>query len=196
MNLGISQLAFNSEIDFDSMTQILKENNILNIEIIFPKIISWNKLDLTILKKYSDKLDELGFNHLSTQSITYGTSLKSFYDENFIKHIFQVSDLCKITNTKIIVLGAPGLRNNFNKDILLNNFKKIDSYLKENNQILCIEPNSSWYGGEFFLYLDEIISFIKYGNFTNIRTMIDTHNLIKENKNPTLDLLCIPFRIF
>ena len=184
MKLGISQLAFNTDEDFESFISILKENSILNIEIVFPKIISWKNVDLIYLKKYINKLHKLGFNTLSTQSITYNTPLKSFCDESFIEHISQISDLCKITNTKIMVLGAPKLRDIYNESILINNFSKIDFYLKKNNQILCIEPNNSWHGGKFFLYLDEIVSFIKKGNFTNIKTMIDTHNIIKENKNP------------
>ena len=149
MKLGISQLAFNTEEDFNSIIHVLKENDISNIEIVFPKIISWDYPDLVLLKKYINRLHELGFNTLSTQSITYNTPLKSFCDESFVEHIFQISDLCKITNTKIMVLGAPKLRDIYNENILINNFSKIDFYLKKNNQILCIEPNNSWYGGKF-----------------------------------------------
>lgn len=189
MKLSISHLAFPLEKDFNNSIEILKKNSINNIEIIIPKIISWDNLDKKLFKKFITQLNLLGFECLSTQSITYGTHLKSFCDTNFIDHIFKVSDLCQLGGIKVLVLGSPQLRDKFNEDILINNFKLIDSYLKNNNQILCIEPNSSVYNGNYFFILDEIINFIKKGDFTNIKTMIDTHNLINENLNPANEFL-------
>lgn len=185
MKLSISQLAFDTEDNFNILIETLKENKISNIELVLPKIIDWGNPDINVLQKYISNLNRLGFECLSTQSITYNTSLKSFCEIDFIKHIFKVSDLCKDINIKILVLGAPKLRDKYDTEILLDNFKLIDSYLKNNDQILCIEPNCSLYNGNYFTTLNEIIIFLEKGNFTNIKTMIDTHNLIYENFNPT-----------
>jgi hypothetical protein len=187
--LSITQLAFPTEDDFTNSVKILTQNNIINIELILHKIINWDTPDINYLKKYVNRLNKLGFTCYSTQSITYNTSLQSFCDDNFIKHILYVSELCKMVGIKILVLGAPKLRDIYDENVLLNNFKKIDLHLKKNNQTLCIEPNSTWYGGRFFVNLDEIVTFIKKGNFTHIKTMIDTHNLTHENLNPSEEYL-------
>ena len=47
-----------------------------------------------------------------------------------------------------------------------------------------IEPNAKLYGGEYFHTVDEIVGFIETNGFKNIKTMIDLHNSILENKNP------------
>ncbi len=51
------------------------------------------------------------------------------------------------------------------------------------NCVLCIEPNSKYYGGEYFFTIKEIVNFITLNNFCNIKTMVDTHNLLLENQN-------------
>jgi len=52
------------------------------------------------------------------------------------------------------------------------------------NQTLLIEPNGKLYGGTFFHKIDEIVNFIDASKFTNIATMVDTHNSILENQSP------------
>jgi sugar phosphate isomerase/epimerase len=53
--------------------------------------------------------------------------------------------------------------------------------LIQQNKILCIEPNSKIYNGMYFFNVEEIIDFIKTCELKNIKTMIDTHNLVNEN---------------
>ena len=91
-----------------------------------------------------------------------------------------VIDECFECGIKIIVFGSPSLRKG-DKNILLNIFDSIDDKLKEKQIYLCVEPNSSYYGGEYYCSLDEIVPDIK--KFSNIKTMIDTHNLILENES-------------
>ncbi len=185
MNLGISHLAFKESNTIFNLVDILKKNNISNIEIVIPKLFSWNTTDLVLLKTYVYNLKKLNFICSSTQSVTFNTSLHSVYDNSFIDHITHVSDICKIIGVKTLVFGAPKLRTSYQQSELIDIFLKIDSVLKINNQILCIEPNCSLYGGNFFLNLEEITNFLKLGNFTNIKTMIDTHNLLNEGFNPS-----------
>ena len=118
--------------------------------------------------------------YYSTQSIFYGSNIKSIDDANILEYLDFVIDECSKCGIKIIVFGSPSLRKG-NKNILLNIFDYIDNRLKENKIYLCVEPNSKYYGGEYYYSLDEIVADIK--KYSNIKTMIDTHNLILEGEN-------------
>jgi sugar phosphate isomerase/epimerase len=54
---------------------------------------------------------------------------------------------------------------------------------------LSIEPNTRGYGGDYFYNLNEIVDFIVHNDFKNIKTMVDTHNVILEGLNPVNDLI-------
>lgn len=180
MNLGISQLAFKTQSELIECVDYLKEDNVLNIEIVLPKILDWNLLNMEELQSYVNNLHKLGLTCTSTQSITFNTPITTFSSDVFFSHLRRVCELCKSVGINTIVLGAPKLRDVFNKVYLSYSFKLLDSFLKDNNQVLCIEPNCSLYGGKFFISLDEIVGFLKTNNFTNIKTMIDSHNLLQE----------------
>jgi sugar phosphate isomerase/epimerase len=186
MKLGISNLAWNNNKEFENLIPILKENNIKYIEIVLPKHLKWDDNDLTQLNYFVDSVLDNGLNISSTQSIFYNTNILSFYDINFINHILKLSLICKNININRIILGSPSLR--IDKDILKlsNIFKEVDKIMIQNNQILLLEPNSKIYNGEFFYTVDEIVNFIKINNFTNISTMIDTHNILLENEDPVI----------
>jgi sugar phosphate isomerase/epimerase len=70
---------------------------------------------------------------------------------------------------------------------LVDVFSEIDSYLNNKNINLLIEPNTASYGGEYFFNLNEIIGFIDKNKLINIKTMIDTHNIILENGDPIIE---------
>jgi len=118
--------------------------------------------------------------YYSTQSIFYGSNIKSFDDDNILEYLNFVIDECSKCGIKIIVFGSPSLRKG-NKNILLNIFDYIDDRLKDNKIYLCVEPNSKYYGGQYYYSLDEIVSDIE--KYSNVKTMIDTHNLILEGEN-------------
>ena len=119
--------------------------------------------------------------YYSTQSIFYDSGINSLTDNNILDYLNYVIDECFKCGIKIIVFGSPSLRKN-DKTILLNIFDSIDNKLKDNKIYLCVEPNSSYYGGEYYFSLDEIVTDIK--KYSNIKTMIDTHNLILEKEIP------------
>lgn len=119
-------------------------------------------------------------SYYSTQSIFYGSNIKSFSDDNVLEYLNFVIDECLKCGIKIIVFGSPSLRKG-NKNILLEIFDSIDNKLKENKIYLCVEPNSKYYGGEYYHSLDEIVPDIE--KYSNVKTMIDTHNLILEDEN-------------
>jgi sugar phosphate isomerase/epimerase len=179
MKLGISNLAWNDEIDF----KILKNNNINYIEIILPKFINWESNDLFKLESFIDLVKSNNIDIKSTQSLFYNTGINSYYSGDFISHLTNVSNICYKENITHLVLGAPTMRIE-NSLGLSKTFLYIDGILKEKNQVLLLEPNSRIYNGNYFFTVKEIINFIQTNRFTNIKTMIDTHNIILEGENP------------
>lgn len=181
MRLGVSELAWQTDTD---VLDILNSLDIRYIETVLPKHITWESNDITNLQQYLTKLQKININVLSTQSITYNSNVFSFNHENFVSHMNLVSDLCNKFHIQLLVLGAPKLRNKYNFNIVSKIFKQLDNIMRSRNQILLIEPNCKQYGGEYFFTVDEIVQFIKTNNFTNIKTMIDTHNIINEQQSP------------
>jgi sugar phosphate isomerase/epimerase len=148
--------------------------------------LSWNLKDDKIIKSHLTNYDyietvfsKIDLGYYSTQSIFYGSGVKTFDDfDSTLSQLNFIIDKCNECGVKIIVLGSPSLRTG-NKNNLLKVFNEVDSKLKKYDIFLCIEPNSRYYGAEYYCTLSEIVEDIK--NFSNIKTMIDTHNLILEN---------------
>lgn len=155
MKFGITNLSWDKEED-DKMLSLVKEKGFDYIETVFPRI---------------------NYGYYSTQSIFYGLDLYSFEDSKLFNFLSDIIIECKKFNIKRIVLGSPSLRKG-NKKPLLSILQKVDRMLVGTDLVLCLEPNSSYYGGEYYFTLDEIVSDIL--DFNNIKTMIDTHNLILE----------------
>jgi sugar phosphate isomerase/epimerase len=157
MKLGITNLAWDLSDDLLTKSQL---KNYDYFETVFPRI---------------------DYGYYSTQSIFYGSDVETFEEYyKTLNRMHYVIDECKKYDIKIIVFGSPSLRKG-NKNNLLKVFNELNSKLKLLNIFLCIEPNSSYYGAEYYHTISEIIEDIK--NFSNIQTMIDTHNLILEKEN-------------
>lgn len=150
--------------------------------------LSWNDDKESLIKSKLNKYDyvetvfpRIKHGYYSTQSIFYGSNIDSFDDfDGTQKWLDYVVDKCIEYEIKIIVLGSPSLRKG-NKNNLLKSLEKIDAKLIKNKIFLCIEPNSSYYGGEYYFSLNEIVKDVV--NFSNIKTMIDTHNLFLEGED-------------
>ena len=183
MKLGISNLAWNTNEEFENIIPSLKENDIKYIEITFSKHLEWNnpnhKLDsfINILKKNNLKT-------VSTQSIFFNTNVNSFYDDKFIKHLELICTLSKEIGVDRLVLGSPNMRIDKNYNKLIEVFTEVNKLMIDKNITLLLEPNCRAYAGEFFHTVSEIVGFIKAGGYENIKTMIDTHNILLENQNP------------
>lgn len=150
--------------------------------------LSWNLRDDNIIKLNLVNYDyietvfsKINLGYYSVQSIFYGSGVHTFEDySSTFNRLNYVIDECEKYQIKIIVLGSPSLRKG-NKSNFLKVLSELDYKLKEYGICLCIEPNSRYYGSEYYCTLTEIVDDIKY--FSNIKTMIDTHNLILENVN-------------
>jgi len=183
LKLGISNLAWDSEIDF----KVLQNSGITYLEVVLPKYLDWGILDTTGLRRVIENSKDSNVKIVSTQSIMFGSDVESFCDSKFITHIEKVIALCSTLKISKLVLGAPNMRKGSSSSVdTLRNFHYLDSILGRYNQVLLIEPNSRTYGGMYFYTVGEIVKYIVDNKFTNIRTMVDTHNTLLEGENPTL----------
>ena len=185
MKLGISNLAWNNNDEFKDIVPILKENNINYIEIVFSKHLTWNN-PIHQLDAFMNIIEKNNLKTLSTQSIFFNSNVNSFNDNNFLKHLEVISNLSKEIGVNKLVLGSPNMRIDKNCNKLSEILIEADKLMLDKNQTLLLEPNSKIYNGEFFHTVKEIVEFIKTNNFTNINTMIDTHNIILENEDPVI----------
>jgi sugar phosphate isomerase/epimerase len=158
MKFGITNLSWDKQDDL-KVIDFIKKKEVDYIETVYPRI---------------------NYGYYSTQSIFYGLDLSSFEDLKTFDHLYNIVNNSKKFGIKRIVLGSPSLRKG-KKNNLLSVLKKIDILLDDSDLIICLEPNSSYYGGEYYFNIEEIVSDIS--EFNNIKTMIDTHNLILESLN-------------
>lgn len=186
MKLGVSHLAWDVQ-ESEKIFNLLKSNNIHNVEGVITKINDWDKISEKDIIKYKKFLNSQKINISSLQSIFYNTNIKNLDDEtSVIQHVKKLINYGKILSIKTLVFGSPSLRKIIklpNKNIS-NIFKQIDNLLEDTGIQLSIEPNSKIYQGDFFYTISEIVKFIKDNRLLNIKTMIDTHNLILENQDP------------
>lgn len=173
----------------------LKKDNLVkiknfNLEISFNNIDSWDDLTEEKLIIFKRQCDEFNISLKSAQSLFYnkvhlGDCISKNNNEKLLSHIDKIINFVKILKIEVLVFGSPTLRKDFKKNekYIIDFFKYIDDKLIGTNCVLCIEPNSKYYGGEYFHTIGEIVNFIVTNNFSNIKTMIDTHNLQLENQD-------------
>lgn len=184
MNLSISNLAWDHK-DLESTLKILQKYKIKNIEGVLSKINKWDLIDDAELKNVKTILESFNVGMGSIQSIFYDVDIKSLNDKNkFTEHINKLIKFSKTLGFNVLVFGSPNLRTDFNYDIIVDVLKNVDKLLFENNITMCIEPNSKIYNGEYFHTITEISEFLNSNNFKNIKTMVDTHNLLLEDEDP------------
>jgi sugar phosphate isomerase/epimerase len=191
MKLAVSNLAW----DFQENQEIfdyLKELNIRYIEGVISKLGNWEDLNVDKIREFKQILDHEGLKVRSIQSIFFNYTSEGLHNTpSIISHIKTLTEYCQILGVKVMVLGSPNLRvisdNLQNK--LSKTFIEIDSVLDGTQIELSIEPNMTQYGGKYFHNLNEIVDFIISNRLENVKTMIDTHNLILEGYNPIHELL-------
>jgi len=191
MDLCVSQLAWSSDKN-EFFFDYIKKQNINKIECIFNKIINnknYGDNHFINFKKMTDRFD---LEIYSSQSLFFGINCNNFEDPAFLQHLGIIIEKSKILSLKVLVLGSPLIRKKLdNTNKVSDIFFKLDEILKNTEIELSIEPNTRGYGGDFFYTTNEINDFIIKNNFSNIKTMIDTHNLESEN----LDI-CEEFKLY
>ena len=191
MKLAVSNLAWDFQ-ENQEIFEYLKELNIQYIEGVISKLGSWEDLNIDKIREFKEILDGEGLKMKSIQSIFFNYISEGLHDTYSIKsHIKTLTEYCKILGVKVMVLGSPNLRV-ISEDFetkLSKTFAEIDSILDGTGIELSIEPNMTQYGGKYFHNLNEIVDFIISNQLINVKTMIDTHNLILEGYNPIHELI-------
>jgi len=189
MNLAVSNFAW----DYDESQKTFNYFNkigINNVELVLTKYKSWVELNDIEILKYKNELNSFNVNPLSIQSLFYNVPCTIEDDDVIINHFKKLIDYSEVLGTTVLVFGSPSLRkkvNNFEYH-LSKIFKEVDEYLASKNVTVVIEPNTSSYGGEFFITVSEIVRFIEENGLRNIKTMIDTHNILLEKGKPLIDI--------
>jgi len=178
-SLALSNFAW-SQYNTESVLECLSKNKIYYIEAIPTKISSWENLD-NELENFKKLLKLYHIQAYSFQSLFYNTDISDLSDiDGVMHHMQKLIAYAKKLKVKVLVLGSPKLRNYiFNYNILLDQLEKL---FVKHNMYLCIEPNAATYGGKYFFTAEEVVDNIK--NYSNIKTMIDTHNSILANTDP------------
>ena len=167
MDIAISNLAFD-RIDLTKVLKIFNKYRIKKIEGVLSKIEDFIKLSYNDVFLYSEEVKRYGVTISSFQSLFFQSGINSFDDNLCFSHLKKVIDFCSIANSKILVLGSPTLRTKNSKSNLMKILRTIDSYLYRKEMILCIEPNSKIFNGDYFHNLEEISFFITFSRFRDI----------------------------
>jgi sugar phosphate isomerase/epimerase len=181
MHTGISHLSF-STLDEALLTELV-ELGLSNFEIVL------SKLRVSDLGDFCKVLKRVGLSSKSAQSILFNSGVGDLTDQAFIEYLDSTIPVYKAIGVTTLVLGSPAQRNVLNFEKLGESFSSLDRILSDSGMTLCIEPNSQIYGGRYFFDVESIVEFIELHNFSNVKTMIDTHNLILEGLNPATELL-------
>jgi len=189
MNLALSNFAWDN-VEIQNILPILKKKGFDYLELVLTKHKNWNELNEEEIINLKKKIEEFSLKPYSIQSLFFGITYQIDDPNKIIHHFKKLIDYSEILDSKVLVFGSPSLRKKSqgyesNLSII---FKEVDEYLTNKNIKVVIEPNTSLYGGEFFITISEIVNFIEKNNLVNIKTMIDTHNLILEGENPLINL--------
>lgn len=185
-SLSVSNLAWDLS-DEPQVFKSLRNYGIDQIEGVISKLGEWDKLSNADIIKYKLYLEEHGIQVKSLQSIFFNTGIEHLgHEAQVVTHIQRLIRICKHLGVTTLVFGSPTMRKKIdNWELKLKNlFTGIDYILDETNVELVIEPNAKIYNGEYFHTVSEIVEFITDNKLNNIKTMIDTHNIILENQNP------------
>ena len=190
MKLAVSNLAWDVQ-DNQKVFKLLNDLDINNVEGVLSKIDTWDNLTEEKIQSYSNLLKDNNLGINSLQSLFFNVKCDDISNvEVILNHFQRLINYSKILSVNVLVFGTPSLRKKISgwENHLIEIFTKLDEMLKGTEIYIIIEPNSKVYGGEFFHNLSEITDFILTNKLKNIRTMIDTHNLLLEGDDPITEI--------
>jgi sugar phosphate isomerase/epimerase len=184
-NFIFSNLAWNVE-ENNQVIELLKENNMNRVELALTKFYKWEEFDdekILEIKKY---FNSKNFYIYSLQAITFGLNYNMHDEtrEKLMKHLQRVIRYAKLLGCRLIVFGSPKNRsynNNYNEEKTMDFFRELNMIAKDNNIIVCIEPNAKVYGCNFLWNLEQTYQFVKKLNCSHIKMMADTGCMSFEN---------------
>ena len=182
MNLSISNIAWNVWDD-DSVAKILQKHSISNIDIAPGKYFDVEHVNLEHVKTIKNKWQDYGISIIGMQSLLYGSNGLNVFDESCHSKFFaRIEKLCSIANVlgiKYITFGSP--KNRIIPDSLQNNYIDIASKFfgvlgdiaKAHYTTICLEPNPTYYGGNFMVDSKSTSKIVSSVNHSNIKMQLD-----------------------
>lgn len=190
MALCISNLAY-SEQTKDAMFDTMACHGINHVETVFSKIKPWTFLTKDDIYDYKRSLEKHGFATKSAQSLFYGYSYTLNDIDQVLYHFERLISYSEILGIRTLVFGSPTMRKmtiNY-KENITTVFKILETMLIGTDITVAIEPNAKIYGGDYWHTVPEISEFLQDKYLRRIRTMVDYHNSILEDRDPSEDLL-------
>ena len=193
MIFSVSNISWNFDT-YDEFYNLLKDNDIHNLEICPFKICNSWELNNNRIEEFKKTLKKYDIKPYSFQSIFYkiNGNIVNDYDEMLFHFKNKIIPLSKTFNIKKVVFGSPKsrmiVRGLTEQEIIYgytNFFSEINKIITSNypELLFCVEPNSKKYGCELFTNSDECIELISQLKLSNIVCHIDTANLSLENEN-------------
>jgi len=183
MKLAVSDTGFDKLED----VSIELQNSVYFLEIVPTKIKPFKDLSLDDLLDYKSKINSLGLAPYSLLSLFYTLDIPDVSHVNDIyNHFCKLNHYMVELNCNLMVYGSPTMRKAIPgwEEFCHNIFSRLDKELIKTGKYLIIEPVASSYGAEFFTTIDDIVEFLEKNQYSNIFTMIDTHNLFLEKQDP------------
>lgn len=127
---------------------------------------------------------------LTMQSITYGLDPVEYnlftVPNKLLSHVASVIEYAGRIGVKTIVFGCPKNRYVPSTEEAVEKkavsfFQSVGDIASRYDVVVCIENNSKQYGCNFLTTPEEVASFVRIVNHTNIRMMIDVGNAVMEN---------------
>jgi sugar phosphate isomerase/epimerase len=178
-----------SDTGFDQLQDVASHltSSVEYLEIVPTKIKPFKDLTIFDLLTYRSSLVNIGLAPYSLLSLFYTLDIPDVsHTEDIYNHLVKLNHYMVDLNCELMVYGSPTMRKAIPQweDHLVNIFNRLDKELNQTGKYLIIEPVASSYGAEFFTTIDDIVKFLDKHQYSNIYTMIDTHNLFLENQDP------------
>ena len=185
MRLAISNIAWDVEEDY-SIAKLLVRNDIDAIDIApgkyFPDPTNATQSDILEVKKWWE-------NHnieiTGMQALLFGTTGLNVFgskevQSSLLNHLSAICRIGGLLGARRLVFGSPknrdrtGLSDSRVIDEATDFFYKLGNIAKENDVIVCLEPNPKCYGANFMITSSETASIVRKINHPSIRMQLDT----------------------
>ena len=192
IELSVSLLALDYKKNLNKFLKIMNEEKIKYLELPITKIFDNFNFNAKKLKLFRHLLKKHSLKISSIQSIFFGKEDLNIFDKNkhqkIILHVNKVLKISKYLGAKNLIFGSPiNRRIDLKKKqkqgkIGIQILKKIITLCKNNNMILCIEPNAKYYKCNYINSVSQAIKLVNTINSRHFLINADTGNISLENK--------------
>lgn len=195
MALSISNIAWNPDQD-RAVAKLLKNNDVHCIDIApgkyFRNLRQTPLEEVLNIKRFWASHD---ISIIGMQSLFFGTCGFNVFGPTHVEMLSYLRRVCAVASVlgiKFLTFGSPknrdcsGLSTTETTDMALSFFYEAGNIAKNNDVIICLEPNPKEYGANFLTTTEEAAFFVKQLNHPNIGLQLDTGTLSLNNEDPSI----------